>query len=207
METTSDAALSTVVSVARNGIDYTFFEMLSEKINQTNGDEKDQLTALRDKLLQLTAQIDKVMQGEMNKARQLLDTILKSPDVETAVMENIEEISDFFVETLKAELEAARKIGDLGRSSKLQQVVAALQKASAPPPEVALIDELMASEDEAGLNNLLEANSDKITPEFIQLLNNIVAQAEQQGQPPEIIEQVRQLYRAILQFSMKKNLN
>lgn len=147
------------------------------------------------------------MQGEMNKARQLLDTILKSPDVETAVMENIEEISDFFVETLKAELEAARKIGDLGRSSKLQQVVAALQKASAPPPEVALIDELMASEDEAGLNNLLEANSDKITPEFIQLLNNIVAQAEQQGQPPEIIEQVRQLYRAILQFSMKKNLN
>jgi hypothetical protein len=207
INTPSDAAISTVVSYVRNGMDYTFFELLTAKIDATSPEEKEKLTTLRDKLLQLTSQIDKAMQVEMNNARKLLDTILSSANVEQATMEHIEELSDFFVEILKTELEAARKVGDIGRSSKLQQIVATLQKASAPPPEVALIDEMLATEDEAVLDKLLEANSDKITSDFAQLLNNIVTQAEQQGQQPELVDPIRNLYRKILRFTMKKAMS
>ena len=147
------------------------------------------------------------MQVEMNNSRKLLDVILASANVEQATMEHMEELSDLFVEILKTELDAARKAGDLSRSSKIQQVVATLQKASAPPPEVALIDEMLSTEDEAALDKLIEANSDKINPDFVQLLNNIVTQAEQQGQQPEMVDQIRELYRKVLRFSMKKALN
>ena len=207
INTPSDAAISTIVSYVRSGMDYTFFELLSAKIEAAAVEEKEKLVALREKLLELTSQIDKAMQAEMNNARKLLDVILASANVEQATLDHIEEISDFFVEILKTELDAARKVGDLSRSSKMQQIAAALQKASAPPPEVAFIDELLGTEDEASLDKILEANSDKITPDFAQLLNNIVTQAEQQGQQPEMIDQLRNLYRRVLRFSMKKALN
>ena len=206
INTPSDAAISTVVSYVRNGMDYTFFELLSSKIEAAAAEEKEKLVALREKLLQLTSQIDKAMQVELNNARKLLDVILASANVEQATLEHIEELSDFFVEILKTELEGARKVGDLGRSSKLQQIVATLQKASAPPPEVALIDEMLAAEDDAALDKLLEANSDKITSDFANMLNNIVTQAEQQGQQPDMVDQIRNLYRKILRFTMKKAL-
>ncbi|MCE1254790.1 MAG: CpXC domain-containing protein [Anaerolineae bacterium] len=202
--TSSDAALSTIASMARGGLDYTFFELLSNKIDQAGAEEKEKLAAMREKLLLVTSQIDQAMQAEMDASKQLLEAILKENNIEEAVMAHIEEISDFFVQILKTELDAARKAGDLGRSSKIQQIVSTLQKASAPPPEVAFIDELMSSENEEQLNKILEANSDKITPEFLQLLNSIATQAEQQGQQPEVVEQVRDLYRAVLRFSMKK---
>ena len=207
ISTNSDAAVSTVVSLVRSGLDYTFFELLSEKINQADGEEKEKLTILRDKLLQLTSQIDKAMQVEMDRARKLLDTIMAASNVEQATMEHIEEMSDFFVEILKTELEAARKVGDLSRSSKLQQIVAVLQKANTPPPELALLDELLASENEAELDKKLEANREKITPEFAQVLNNIITQAEQQGQTEEFLNEARSLYRKVLAFSMKSALS
>jgi hypothetical protein len=203
----SDAAISTIVSMTRGGLDYTFFELLSEKIKQAAETEKESLTVLRDKLLQLTSQIDKAMENEANRAKQLLETILKSPNLEEATMQHLEEISDFFVEVLQSQLEAARKAGDLATSSRLQQIVAVLQKASAPPPEVEFIEQLMSSKDDAELEKILEANRAKVTPDFLQLLNTIISQAEQQGQEPEAIEQVRQLYRTVLRFSMKSALN
>jgi len=207
INTPSDAAISTIVSYVRNGMDYTFFELLSAKIEAAGPQEKEKMLELREKLLSLTSQIDKAMQVEMNNSRKLLDVILASANVEQATMEHMEELSDLFVEILKTELDAARKAGDLSRSSKIQQVVATLQKASAPPPEVALIDEMLSTEDEAALDKLIEANSDKINPDFVQLLNNIVTQAEQQGQQPEMVDQIRELYRKVLRFSMKKALN
>jgi hypothetical protein len=92
-------------------------------------------------------------------------------------------------------------------SSKLQQIVGALQKASAPPPEVEFIEQLMSCKDDAELEGLLDANREKITPDFLQMMNTIITQAEQQGQQPEIVDQVRELYRTVLRFSMKKAMN
>ena len=138
VNTPSDAAISTVVSYVRNGMDYTFFELLSAKIEAAAAEEKGSLVELREKLLSLTAQIDKAVQVEMNNARKLLDVILSSANVEQATMEHIEELSDLFVVIVKIELDNARKAGDLGSSSKIQHVVATLKKTSAPPHEVAL---------------------------------------------------------------------
>ena len=99
----------------------------------------------------------------------------------------------------------ARQSGDMERFSKLQKVVNVIQQASAPPPEVALAEELMGAETEADRRAILEANADKITPEFLQVLTSLMSQLEQQGQA-DLSQRLQEVYRAPLRFSMQANL-
>jgi hypothetical protein len=199
--------LSTLVNMARNGLDYTFFQLLTEKIDKSTGDEKERLTNLRSQLIEMTAKIDKAVQEQANQAHKLLETILAAPDIEQATAQNLETISDAFVEILQADLQAARQKGDLERSAKLQKVLKVLQEASAPPPEVALVEELMDTKDDESLRKVLEAHTDQITPEFLQVLNGLVMQSESQGQPPEFMTRLQAIYRSALRFSMQTNFN
>jgi hypothetical protein len=199
--------LTTLVNMARNGLDYTFFQLLTDKIDKSSGDEKERLTGLRSQLIEMTAEIDKAVQEQASQARKLLEKILAAPDIEKATAENLETISDAFVEILQADLQAARKKGDLDRSAKLQKVIQVLQEASAPPPEVALVEELMDTKDDESLRKVLEAHGDQITPEFLQVLNSLVVQSESQGQPPEFMTRLQAIYRSALRFSMQANFN
>jgi len=199
--------LTTLVNMARNGLDYTFFQLLTDKIDKSSGDEKERLTGLRSQLIDMTAEIDKAVQEQANQARKLLETILAAPDIEQATSQNLETISDSFVEILQSDLQAARQKGDLERSAKLQKVIKVLQEASAPPPEVALVEELMETKDDESLRKVLEAHADQITPEFLQVLNGLMTQSESQGQPPEFMTRLQAIYRLALRFSMQANFN
>jgi hypothetical protein len=198
----TDIRLSTIVSYTRSGMDYSFFQLLTDKIEQSQGDEKEELTELRKKLLEMTEAIDKRLDEELIRARKLLETILSSGDIEKAIEENLDQIDEFFNQALKTALEDARQRGDLERSAKINQVILAVEKASAPPPEVALIEKFLAAKDEAELNSLVEANAAAITPEFLQILNSIVAQSGE-GSNPEITQRLQNVYAAVMKASMK----
>ena len=113
-----------------------------------------------------------------------------------------------FVEVLRTALQTAQEKNDTARLQKLQQVVVVLQKASAPPPEVALIQELMEAPDEATLRKAVEEHKELITDEFIQTLGSILAQAQsgEQKQDPQVMERLQALYRMVLRMSMQANL-
>ena len=144
----------------------------------------------------------------MDQARQMLNQLLDAPDIEQAISDNPAIVNDFFVEVLRAEFQAAGQKGDLERRSKLQKVIQVIEKLSAPPPEVEFIKELLAAENDESRSQLLAANSEKVTPEFMELLNGLVAQSESQGNSsPEINQRLRQVYRAALRYSMQANLN
>jgi uncharacterized protein YihD (DUF1040 family) len=87
---------------------------------------------------------------------------------------------------------------------KLQQVITTLQKYSAPPPEIALIEELLEVEDEAGRQKIMEEHIDEMTPEFLQMLANLAYQSDQQS--PEMAQQLADLHRQVLRHTMKANL-
>jgi hypothetical protein len=198
----TDIRLSTIVSYTRSGMDYSFFQLLTDKIEQSQGDEKEELTELRKKLLEMTEAIDKRLDEELIRARKLLETILSSGDIEKAIEENLDQIDEFFNQALKTALEDARQRGDLERSAKINQVILAVEKASAPPPEVALIEKFLAANDEAELISLVEENAAAITPEFLQILNSIVAQSGE-GSNPEITQRLQNVYAAVMKASMK----
>jgi hypothetical protein len=199
----SEAGLSMVVSLIRQGLDYSFFEMLSQKINDSSGDEKQELTDLREKLLDITQEIDKAVQKEMQNTRQLLNKILAAQDVRKAIEENAGDINDLFIELTNSDLESARKEGDLVKIGKLQEIISILQEMSAPPPEIALIQQMISTENDSELQEILDEHAEEITPELLQLMNNVMVQ---ESENDELKERLQKVYRAALKYSMKVNL-
>ncbi len=206
IESPSETRLVTLVSMARAGLDYEFFNILTGRIDQSEGEEKEKLTSLRERLNQMTQEIDRRMQEQMEASRGMLNEILKAENVEEAAQQALPAMDDFFAEVLRDEMQAARQASDLDRIGKLQKVVEVIQSASAPPPELALAEELMGAETEEDRQKVMEANAEAITPEFIQVLSSLMAQLEQQGDQPELAQRLQETYRAALRFSMQSNL-
>jgi len=200
----SDARLGTLVSYTRSGLDYQFFQLLTDRIEHTDGDEKQRLTEIRTKIGEMLKQIDEQMKLEMARAGKLLETLLGAADTEAAMQAHVQEIDDFFVEVLQQEIQKARQAGDLERSAKLQKISAVLEKASAPPPEIQFVEELISVETEEERIKILEAHADVINPDFVQMLNQLAAQAESDGQPAEMISRFKAAYQSALRFSMAR---
>lgn len=200
----SDTEIATLVSLARNGMDYTFFQLLSQKIDDAQDKEKEHLTALREKLLELTSEIDKHVQEEYSQTKQLLEKIIQAQDIEAETEKNFENITELFLQVIEDEIANARKQADLDRIQKLERVMIVVQKAMEPPAEVKFIEEMLSLQDQTELDAFMEKNQEKITPEFIQLLNSIISQAGNESD--ENLQEIKNLYQKVLRFSMKKNL-
>ncbi|BCY19251.1 MAG: hypothetical protein GYA12_12695 [Chloroflexi bacterium] len=197
--------VDTLVSMARSGLDYSFFELLTNKINASDGDEKKRLESLREHLLELTKEIDRVMQEEISHARALLDKILAAPDVEKATEESLDAMTDMFIELIRQEMQSARQLNDMARLEKLQKIGSILQRATTPP-ELQFLEMLMSIEKPEDRRKALEANAAFVTTELVSMLNSVITQSEQQGnQPPEALEELKNIYREVLKFSMEQN--
>ncbi len=206
IESKSETRLTTLVSMARSGLDSQFFQILADRINAAEGEQKDALIELREKLTALTAEIDKAVQAQYATTRKLLDQIAAAPDVRKATEENLEQISEIFVEVLDTELKLARQKGDIGRSGKLQTIMTVIQEASAPPPEIEFVNQLVEAKNDEERAEILAQHADMVTPEMLSLMNNLMAQMDQQNQPAEVKEQVEKAYRAALRFSMAASM-
>jgi len=143
LEAPNDDRLNALVSLTRPGLDYMFFQSLTGRIEKKSGDERKKLESLREKLLDLTHRLDQRAEEEYKRASELLETILKAENIEQATLDHIQEISDTFVQLLNRALQEANQKNDAERMPKLQKVAEALQKVSAPPAELALIEELL----------------------------------------------------------------
>ena len=202
----SETRLTTLVSMARAGLDYEFYQILSSRIDSAEGEEKAKLEKLRGRLQELSQEIDARMQEQLEQSRGLLNELIAAENIEEAASQALPAMDDFFAEALRAELQQAQRAGDTDRMGKLQKVVEVIQKASAPPPEIALAEELMGAEDEDARRKIMEANAESITPDFLQMLSQLVAQLEQQGQQ-EMSQRLQETYRSALRFSMQSNMN
>jgi hypothetical protein len=187
-------------------LDYQFFQVLSDHIDRARGSGRERLIELREKLLKLTSEIDKQMALRATEARKLLDKILQSPNITEATQQNLTVVDDLFVQVLDDVMEETRKAGDLAKLEKLQSVVNVLKQASTPPPELALIEELLGIEDDPGRRAWLEVHRKELTPEFMETMTALLAQA-QNGEDEELLSHLQSAYRAVLRFSMETNLN
>ena len=145
------------------------------------------------------------MQAEFDQTKKLLESILKADDIEAETQKNLDNITELFLQVVEDELEKARKQADLDRIQKLERVMIVVRKAMEPPAEIQLIEEMLALIDKPDeLNKFLDEHQDKITPDFIQLLNGIISQGG--NAPEESMQHIQQLYKTLLRYSMKKNL-
>lgn len=198
----SEVRLTTLVSLVRNGLDYTFFTLLTEKINTFEGDKIGQLEAMREKVLGYIKEIDDQRQDLMQQTKKLLDTILASPNPGEAVKEHLQEIDEYFVSLVEQELKNARATADLDRIGKLQKITAVIEEATAPPPELELIEQLLGLESYDERMALMQSKSEMITPEFTQMLSGLIAQSEAQKQPEDLVNKLKEINRIAVRISM-----
>ncbi len=204
----TDTEIATIVSLTHGGIDYTFYQLLSDKIEAAkNEDEKKRLTGIREKLLELTEEINNQIKAETEKSKAALEIILQAENIEESVMQNANLINELFVSLLEAEISQARKKGDLERINKLEQVMVVIEKLSTPAEEVQLLETLIETKDETELDQKIDENKDHLTEQFINLLNNVIAQYESSTENPQLIEKIKSIYRKVLRISMKAKMN
>lgn len=202
----TETRLTTLVSLARSGLDYTFFQMLTKRIDETKGEEHKKLMTLRENLLDKTDEIDRLIKEQYDQAQKLLQNFLDSPKIEEMVAQNAAGINNFFIEVLNSNLDKARQENDLERINKLQEIINIVQKYMTPPPEIALIEELLSADNDNDRQKILEDHQDLITPELLQTFNDLVVESKSMGRPSEVQKKMQESYRAALRFSMEANL-
>jgi hypothetical protein len=201
----NEIRLSALVSLARPALDYQFFQMLSERIDAADAESRSRLVELRAQLLEMTQEIDRQMEEHRQQTRKLIETILETEDIEGAMSQVFSAIDETFVQELQSMLNEARTRGDLDRSGKLQEMLDVLRQASAPP-EMALLEEYLDLPGDPDRRQFLESHAEEITPEFMDLLANIMVQV-QSGDDKEFANHVMAANRQALRFSMQRNLN
>jgi hypothetical protein len=203
--TDSETRLGVIVSLARPAFDYAFFQLLSERIDRARGDGRARLIELRENLLEITRAIDEQTVARQTQARQIVDTLINSADIRQATMQALSAVDDFFLRAFQESMDTARKQGDLEKIGKLKQIEEVLQQASTPPPELALIEELLQATSENDMRAKLEAHRQEITQEFLDLLTNILSQPQANGNP-EMQARLQMIYTQALRMSMQAKL-
>jgi hypothetical protein len=203
----NDIQLNVLTSLARQGMDYAFFQLLSERIDRARGDGRQRLIELREKLLIMTREVDKQIEARVIQSRQQLNKILASSNVTEEIEKNLSDVDEIFINTLHEELEAARKQGDLSKIARLKEIDEIIQNASAPPAEVALIEEMVNARDEREMREIFENHRSEITPEFLEILTSILARTQNSKEEQEISRRLQTIYQMALRFSMEMNIN
>ena len=199
--------LSALASMAHTGMDYEFFQILTNRVDAATGEEKTKLESLRQKLLDFSKRLEEQARNQLEATRKILNKITAAPDVMTAIQQNADYIDDSFLVVLEEELKAAREKADLGQIAKLQEISKIIEEASAPPPEIAFIEHLLGEPSSDEQLTTLKENSDMVTPEFLQLLSQVISQSEAQNQQPELVEKLKEIHRLALRVSMTGALN
>ncbi len=201
-----------LIGMVRQGIDYEFFQLLTEKAEAESDAEKGkQLEDTRDRILTYINEIDKQMEAHLQQAQGFLNSLLEQDDIGVATQANLQNFNQGVVQALEMMLHKATEEKDEALLAKLQQVVAVLQQASGPLPEYEFIEKLLSAESDEALEKVIAENEDKITDELLQTLGGIVAQQKGQEdklspQDKEMFAKMEEVYGAVLKFSMKRSM-
>jgi hypothetical protein len=210
LQSPNDARLRAFATIARGGMDYQFFQLLSERIDKASGDEKARQENVREKLLDFTNEIDKQIEARYRQAQEFVESLLAQEDIEKAVRDNLNNFTQDAVDVVNQMLRQASEKNDYTRMGKLQKMVEILREVSSPP-EVAFIEQLLDAPDEMTLDKMLEANKDLLNDQFMEALIGLVAQVDQateQGNPEAkaLGEKLNKVYKTALKYSMQRNL-
>ena len=200
-----EVRLNAMASMARPGLDYVFFQTLSERIEKAQGEEKTKLSKLREDLLEITKRIDEQLQARMAAAQRNLETLLASEKPAELLQQNPAVLDDFFLQALNQALADAEEKKNAARSEKLNALLALIQQLITPGYNPQLLNELIEAPNDEARKKVVEAHKNEITTEFVESLSAMMVQL-QEGKDKDLAEKVRAAYRAALRASMEKGI-
>ncbi len=175
--------LQGLVGLMRPVFDEAFFEELALEIGRAPADQREKLEGTRELLLQLVELMDSQVQQGAQQTIEFLQMLVNSPQPQDMIQANLELIDDEFMSILVANLQEAEKRGDTALLQRLQGiyslVVQVLQ--SRMSPELRYLNEMLAAENEADLQALLQQARD-FGPELMQSVEAVEQMTQSRGQ-------------------------
>jgi hypothetical protein len=203
----NDQRIMALINLTRPALDYPFFQELTERIDATEGDEREKLTALRTRILEICGQIDKLQEARAAQATSLLRSLMETEDLDQAFQTAIPLIDNLFLTILEANIQAAKEADDQESLAKLETILARVQEwiRQSLPPGLLLAQQIIEIEDEQQAIALLAESSQKIDEQF---LGSLISAAErfEEDKAEEEAQKVRRLYREAIKLSMREKM-
>jgi hypothetical protein len=181
-----EIVVNQLVQIGQQALSYDFFQLLSNEIEKTEGDEvlKAKLTILREHLLKFFDAVQAQTKQLMDNADAMIHTILHAPDQAAVVKQLAPQIDDAFMYVLSSKTALADQQGHGEAATALRNIyeIIRTQAESQYPPEVLLINHLLEAKTEAEQEQVFEANSGLLTPELITVIDKLVVDIEGNGQ-------------------------
>lgn len=177
-----------LVMAGQGALQYEFFSLLTAEIEKVEkaGDQAatERLTNLRTDLLQLYEGMQEQSKNMMQEAMNTLNTILAAPDKNQALGENAQKIDEAFMAVLVARMNEAEEKNDIPQFQALNEIHGLIyaQMERTLPPHVQLLNELVRSESPEEQVQLLNENEQFVSDELIQLIDQVMEQADGRGQ-------------------------
>lgn len=175
--------IEVLVGLARPALDYTFFQLLSERIDSADPSERPLLTTLRDHLLTLTQAIDQQSQALVQQAAQALQAIANSQDLDAAIRSRLDLIDDTFLSVLTANIQNAEQTGKPHVAARLREVmdrIMVILQENAPPP-IQFINELLQQPTPERARELLMARAAEFGRELLDVMTALMNELGARG--------------------------
>jgi hypothetical protein len=207
VEANNDDRVEALVSLARPGLDYSFFQLLTERIDQSEGEESGRLEALRQQLLELAEEIDKAQEERLARVSNLIGSIAQSEDLDQAIQAALPAVDELFMAVLQANIRGAEESGDQELLAKLKEIEAKINKAimDSLPPNLRIAQQILETEDEEEAQRILDDSAEIIDDQLLGALMT-TSQRLEEADDKDGAERLRRLHRHALRLSMRSNI-
>ena len=182
--------------LVRPAMDYEFFKLFTEKIENSESEQRKEMVERRNLLLKITQEIDDQLNERVLEAKGLLERILESESIEDALMQNSSKIDQIFIQAVSSELKSVKENKDGEREEKLEVLLQSIQKLTTPP-ELEVVEALLrVAEDEGKTNELIAELNEQLLARVIEYLTAIISNYDEQisSAAPDDLEQLKETY-------------
>lgn len=172
-----------LITLGRQLLDYAFFQQLTSKVDAVvDQTEKDKLIALRKEVQDVRDKVDAAQKAFMQEKTQLIQTIASSKDPLQTARQYADMIDDAFFQILQMNAQAAQQRNDENSLKALEAIndIAMQIMAERQPPEVQMVNALLAADYPDETKKMLEELKDVADDRIIGIMSQFADQLAQQ---------------------------
>jgi len=179
-----DERIQAIVGLIRPVFDYDFFQEFTVVISQAPAEERDKLSTLRDRLLQLIEMVDQSAQDTIRQSAQFLQSLVNSPEPQALLEANPQLIDDDFMNVLVANLQEADRRQDTEMFTRLRTIYDMVMQIvqSQMSPELRFINQVLSTEDETEARQVITDNIDNLDESLPAVIDQVGQILTERGQ-------------------------
>ncbi len=204
----NDDRVLAIVNLLRPALDYSFFQLLTGRMDASKAEEQEKFDTLRDRILEICEEIDKAQEARAAQAASLLQSLMQAEDLNQALQKALPLVDDYFLGILQANIQAAEEGDNKEILDKLNEIRDKLHEIAeqAIPEELRFAQNLINIEEDDEALTYLESSGDQVNQQVLSALMATADRLAESGDQ-ENADRVRKRYRQALKLSMKSKMS